>query len=52
MGKGFLVGCTKRVSVEGQLSGEVRVTSYVQHGSVLVPLLFLSYVNDIWRNIE
>jgi len=48
----FLLGRTQRVRVEGQLSEEVRVTSGVPHGSVLGPLLFLAYVNDIWMNIE
>jgi hypothetical protein len=36
------------VGVKGQLSEEVRVMSGVP---VLRPLLFLAYVNDIWRNV-
>ena len=50
--KEFLLGRTQRVRVDGQLSEEVRVTSGVPQGSVLGPLLFLAYVNDICRNIE
>ena len=48
----FLVGRTQRVRVGGQLSKEVEVTSRVPQGSVLGPLLFLVYVNDIWKNID
>jgi hypothetical protein len=50
--RGFLLGRTQRVRVGGQLSEEVRVTSGVPQWSVLGPLLFLAYVNDIWRNTE
>ena len=44
----FLLCRTQRVRVGGQLSEEVRVTSGVTQG----PLLFLAYVNDIWRNMK
>ena len=48
----FLVGHTQRVRVGVHLSREVIITSGVLLRSVFVPLLFLVYVNDIWRNID
>jgi len=52
MVKEFLLGRSHRVRVDGQLSEEARVISGVPQGSVLGPLLFLDFVNDIWRNTE
>jgi hypothetical protein len=48
--KEFLLRHSQSVRVDGQLSEIIRVTSGVSQGSVLDPLLFLAYVNDIWRN--
>jgi len=48
----FLLGRKQRVRVGGHVSEEVRVMSGVPQECVLVPLLFLAYVNDISRNIE
>jgi len=48
----FLIDHSQRVRVGRHYSEEVRVTSGVPARIVLGPLLFLAYVNHIWRDIE
>ena len=51
-GREFLVGRTESFRVRRQLSKEVTGISSAPQGSVLVPLPFLAYVNDIWRYVD
>ena len=52
--KGFLSNITQKVilAIEGKYSDSCPVLSVVLQGTVLAPLLFVLYVNDVSNNIQ
>ena len=47
----WLTLCTQHVLVDGEASDFVRVKFGIPQGTVLGPLMFLLYINDISKNL-
>ena len=50
--KSFLSNRFQRVVLDGQYSNWLSVLAVVPQGSILVPLLFLTYINDLPEGVE
>ena len=50
--KSFLLGRTQRVEVDGEVSSWVPVKSGIRQGTVLGPVLFLSFINDLTAAVQ